>query len=151
MPTSLLLILGCGKAKRSVACPAAEMYLGSMWQTLRAHRPTGLRVLVISAEHGLIDGETVIEPYEAVMDKAQADRLAADPAVKARAAALWDDVFGPAGGPSKNVEGYTVAGEAYVAALERILPDDASLELISTGDLLAKRSALRSWLDSKSA
>jgi lysophospholipase L1-like esterase len=153
MTKPLLLILGCGAAKRDVACQAGEMYLGSMWQTLRHHAPKGrpMRVLVMSAAHGLIDAATVIEPYDAVLDATQAARLAADPAIKANVAALWDDIFGAAGGPVNDVEGYTVAGEAYVAALEQLLPEDASLEILSTGGLLAKRRALREWLDRKAA
>lgn len=143
----LVLILGCGATKRDTACSAAEMYLGSLWQTLRANVPSDARltVLVMSACHGLIHGDTVIEPYDQCMTAEQADCLAADPEVRARAGRLWAETFGPYGSGAQ-VEGYMVAGEAYVAALERILPDDdCSFEVLG-GSFLTMRAKLKHWL-----
>lgn len=63
-----VVLLGCGKAKASEARPARELYTGNLFRLslryaeLRAAE--GGVVYVVSAEHGLVELDQVVEPYE---------------------------------------------------------------------------------------
>lgn len=62
-----LLIIGCSQAKRPVPGPAAEVYDGPLFRTLRRRLPEiqlPLDVLVISARYGLVHHTDQIEPYD---------------------------------------------------------------------------------------
>ena len=64
-------VIPCGAAKLSHPAPARELYTGAMFRhTLAAARAlagTGDAVLILSAEHGLVDPAAVIAPYEQKM------------------------------------------------------------------------------------
>jgi hypothetical protein len=63
---SRVLLLGCVKRKRSVACPARDLYASPLWHGRRAYaEAAALPWAIISAEHGLVDPLTVVEPYDA--------------------------------------------------------------------------------------
>jgi hypothetical protein len=90
-----LLILSCSATKRrdSDLLPALERYEGPAYRLLRkalrelaeVHQP---RVAILSAEFGLIAGDTPIPWYDRRIDAARAARLA--PAVQQGTAALLD-------------------------------------------------------------
>ncbi len=66
-PNRPLVLVTCGAAKQPTAHPAGQMYLGSYHRlALRAAHaltdPAAIRVL--SASHGLLELETIIEPYD---------------------------------------------------------------------------------------
>jgi cytoplasmic iron level regulating protein YaaA (DUF328/UPF0246 family) len=95
-----LLILACGKTKRSTAglLPAIDRYDGSTHRTLRKalralaedQRPT---VLILSAEFGLITAETPIPDYDRRMTASRAVALRSQvraALVEALAAASYD-------------------------------------------------------------
>ena len=70
-PAPALVIVPCGKAKRSAAAPARELYTGSYHRSAMraaqaiAARTPGTKVAILSARHGLIlDLDAMIEPYE---------------------------------------------------------------------------------------
>lgn len=73
-----LLILSCGARKRDASnpLPAGELYTGPLWSTLRKHRKPGTRVLVLSAEHGLIPEDKAIMPYDRMLDPERVAELA---------------------------------------------------------------------------
>jgi hypothetical protein len=70
--------MSCTETKRPGAHPALDLYLARQFKIARAFAELpGWRVLVLSAEHGLIDGGDVIESYERPMTDPRADDLAA--------------------------------------------------------------------------
>jgi hypothetical protein len=68
-----LVIIPCGGAKLSEAAPAAELYIGSMFaDTLRTARTmtSDENIRILSAKHGLIKLDEIIEPYDVKMGDA---------------------------------------------------------------------------------
>jgi len=64
------VIIPCGNAKLGTAAPASEFYTGSMFQdALRTARKlyTDDRIYVLSAKHGLVTLDQVLEPYDLKM------------------------------------------------------------------------------------
>lgn len=59
-----IAIVGCGKAKLAHAAPAADLYTGSLFRAARRYAETCDEWRIISARYGLLDPETVLEPYE---------------------------------------------------------------------------------------
>ncbi|MFD9006250.1 DUF6884 domain-containing protein [Streptomyces sp. NPDC059582] len=61
-----LVVIPCGSRKLDRPAPAADMYVGSYHRACRkgaeALRPD--RLLILSARHGLLDLDDVIEPYD---------------------------------------------------------------------------------------
>lgn len=68
MTVQTFYVIPCSGAKRALAAPAGDIYLGSFHRLARrtadalADRHGG-QVLIMSALHGLLDLATVIEPY----------------------------------------------------------------------------------------
>jgi hypothetical protein len=65
-----LVIIPCGSAKLDHAAPAAELYTGSMFlDALRTARTmtTDENIRILSAKHGLVRLDHVLEPYEMKM------------------------------------------------------------------------------------
>jgi hypothetical protein len=81
-----LLILKCSARKRGPIEPiaAVERYDGPLWQVLRSYRrerpkhAADLVVYGLSAEYGLIAGDTSIPHYDRTMDVDRADALIAE-------------------------------------------------------------------------
>lgn len=68
-------VIPCGAEKRAHPAAARDLYVGQMFtNTLRAALATAAldeppsRVLILSARHGLIDLDTVVEPYDQRID-----------------------------------------------------------------------------------
>ncbi|CAM2198423.1 DUF6884 domain-containing protein (plasmid) [Paraburkholderia kururiensis] len=72
-----LVILACSGPKLPYAAPALELYQGVMYSTFRAHvRPEAFPdVMILSALHGFIRGDAVIEPYDLTLSQQCADRM----------------------------------------------------------------------------
>lgn len=69
-------LVGCGKAKLDRAAPARELYTGSLFRAAArwADRHAD-RWYVLSAKHGVVDPDNVLDPYNySMMDLAQSDR-----------------------------------------------------------------------------
>jgi len=65
-------LVGCGKAKRAHACKAEALYTGSLFTASLSHaRATSDVVFVVSALHGLVELDEVLEPYDAKLEPAQ--------------------------------------------------------------------------------
>lgn len=64
-----IIVIPCGKKKLDHAAPAGDLYIGSQHRLARqaadrlAFNNFG-RVVILSAKHGLLDLDTVIEPYD---------------------------------------------------------------------------------------
>ncbi|WP_144900870.1 DUF6884 domain-containing protein [Halobellus captivus] len=71
-----LVIVGCGAAKRDEPTPASDLYTSTYFAKKREYAETiGDAWLVLSAEHGLIAPDRVIDPYETNIDDLDEDEL----------------------------------------------------------------------------
>jgi len=60
-----LTIVGCGDMKASTACPAAYLYLSTLFRLAREYAEVvGNDWLIMSARHGLVEPTRVLEPYD---------------------------------------------------------------------------------------
>jgi N6-adenosine-specific RNA methylase IME4 len=60
-----IALIGCGKKKREVPCPARELYTGNLFRAARRDAESrGLPWFVVSAKHAFVDPDRVLEPYE---------------------------------------------------------------------------------------
>ena len=60
-----LLLLGCVKTKLSHAAPAKDLYISPLWEKRRGYaEASGQPWRILSAEHGLLHPDEVIEPYD---------------------------------------------------------------------------------------
>ena len=67
-------LVGCGAKKLDHAAPARDLYTGSLFRKAAAHaEATCDRWYVLSAKHGLIHPDDVIEPYDAVLGGSSPD------------------------------------------------------------------------------
>jgi hypothetical protein len=124
--TGVTFVVPCGAGKLDHAAPAAELYTGSMFlhtlQAAAAHaeaviadgRPA--RVLIFSALHGLVELDTVLEPYDLKMG--DPDEITADEVVE-QAEALGMG-WGP-GEDDRPGEVYAMLGRAYLRVLDEAL------------------------------
>ncbi|MGW9031741.1 DUF6884 domain-containing protein [Streptomyces sp. NPDC055722] len=108
----------CGSAKRSVASEAERLYTGSYHGACRAAADAltaaGGTVLILSALHGLVPLNQVIEPYELRMG--QSGSVTAEH-LRAQAWALGVD-------DAREVT--VLAGAAYTRAARAVWPDAAA-------------------------
>lgn len=60
-----IALVGCGKEKLGHAAPACELYTGPLFRAARRWAETFAdRWFILSAQHGLLDPDAVIEPYD---------------------------------------------------------------------------------------
>jgi len=73
----VLILMPCSGKKLSYAHQAFQLYQGPMWRTLANHigRLNYRNVFVLSGKYGFIGAMEHIQPYEARLTKANADRL----------------------------------------------------------------------------
>jgi hypothetical protein len=63
--TQRLVLIGCSKVKLPQAAPARLLYRGDLFQKSRAWAEMrGARWLVLSAKYGVVEPDTVLEPYD---------------------------------------------------------------------------------------
>lgn len=89
-----LYVVACGKAKRTEATRAADLYTGDLtakqiaWVATRTDAFGGpAMTLIASALHGLVDFDTELEPYDVTLNDATPAELADWAALVARQAA----------------------------------------------------------------
>lgn len=69
MATRIALV-SCVKKKRDSAAPAADLYLSQLFRGLRHYAETHADAwYILSAEHGVLRPEKIIEPYERTLNK----------------------------------------------------------------------------------
>jgi hypothetical protein len=60
-----VVLVGCVKTKRSTRAPAQELYSSALFRKRRAYaEATGRPWFILSALHGLVDPEDVLDPYD---------------------------------------------------------------------------------------
>lgn len=69
-PDPVMVLVGCTKSKLTVPAPAAELYSPSALFVARRRYAEATKYpwAVLSALHGLVDPETVLEPYDFTVD-----------------------------------------------------------------------------------
>ena len=74
------ILIACSASKLTVPARADTIYTGPLWQTWREHCPESLppnwRLFAVSALHGLIPANRVIEPYDQVLSLEDLDQVA---------------------------------------------------------------------------
>lgn len=59
------LLLGCVSLKRSERAPAKDLYCSPLWRRRRAYaESSGRPWLILSALHGLVDPDELLDPYD---------------------------------------------------------------------------------------
>ncbi|MEJ6003828.1 DUF6884 domain-containing protein [Paucibacter soli] len=73
-----LVLVACGAQKLGHAAAAQDLYIGDLFKKSRAWAERfGTRWLILSAKHGLVAPEQVIEPYDTTLNLLGLDALAA--------------------------------------------------------------------------
>jgi hypothetical protein len=85
---ALIGLVGCGKSKQAHAAPARDLYTGALFRKSLAYAEARCSVVyVLSAKHGLLALDQVVEPYEfslAELDAAGRERWAVG---------IWDAII----------------------------------------------------------
>ncbi|HMO10872.1 MAG TPA: hypothetical protein PKB06_05080, partial [Actinotalea sp.] len=69
-----LVLVGCAKQKRATAAPAQDLYTSPLFRKSRAYaESTGVPWFVLSAKHGLVGPEAVLEPYDVTLSRTSRD------------------------------------------------------------------------------
>jgi hypothetical protein len=137
------VLVGCVKGKRSTPAAAVDLYTSALFVRRRAYaQASGLPWFVLSAEHGLVRPEALLEPY----DRALADQSTTyREAWGAWVAVKLEEAMGDLAGRTVEVH----AGSAYVDALRgplrrRECVIDLPLQGLRQGEQLA-------WYDTNAA
>jgi hypothetical protein len=60
-----LILVGCVKTKRPHPAPAKDLYDSALWWKRRRYaEATGMPWAILSAEHGMVDPDRILEPYD---------------------------------------------------------------------------------------
>lgn len=75
-----ILIIPCSAAKAEHPCKAFDLYQGKGYMSVirkydEAKLKANFDIYFMSAKHGLVHGDTVLQPYEQPMSKAQLKKL----------------------------------------------------------------------------
>jgi|GEM_PF-1238524 len=120
--TRRIALVGCGKAKAPQATEARWLYTGPLFRAAlnAAEAEFGDDVWILSAQHGLVDLDEVLEPYDVALDDCDATYLAD-----------WGhDVIRNLHDDDRNTPAHLTvyAGHAYAEALRPHLPAGWTLE-----------------------
>lgn len=70
-PHQKIGLVGCVKEKAPVACPAASLYTSTLFRgRARYVQRSCDRWFILSALHSVLEPETVVEPYDVILDNA---------------------------------------------------------------------------------
>ena len=66
-----IVILSCGKSKLNRACAARDLYIGDLFRKSLAYARSLCpdTIYILSAKHGLLELDDVVEPYEMTLNK----------------------------------------------------------------------------------
>jgi hypothetical protein len=66
-----IVLLSCVKSKRDRPCKAAEMYTSDLFRKMMAYAQSlsPHTIFILSAKHGLLNTDTVIDPYEQTLKR----------------------------------------------------------------------------------
>jgi hypothetical protein len=144
-----VLIIACTDTKRPAPgpVPALQLYDGPTFRVLR-NSPAPDITLILSAEHGLIDANTLIRPYNTRMDRATAARLSTDPtALSAARTTILQAIEGRA-----IADCHCVGGKNYACVIREysrcgLLPLNVTHDARGIG---YKLGSLKRWLEGQS-
>lgn len=135
-----IALVGCGKQKLTHAAPARELYTGPLFRSSLAvaEAEFGADVWILSAQHGLVDLDEQLEPYDLTLDDLTPESL--QDWARDVLRNLVDDDHGT---PARLT---VYAGRNYVEQLGLYLPDDWTLEdpLVGLG-----QGARLAWLKTR--
>ncbi|WP_262852281.1 DUF6884 domain-containing protein [Mumia quercus] len=115
-----LVLVGCVKKKLDVPAPAKDLYTSTLFRKERAYaEQAGARWFVLSAEHGLVDPEQVLEPYDLRLSKTSRDYRRA---WGARVVKQLGEAVGTVDGRTIEVH----AGSAYADAIRGLLSGEGA-------------------------
>lgn len=143
-----LLILKCSAAKAGgpAPAPAVDRYDGPLWRVLRSYRraqpifAADLDIYGLSAEYGLIPGDTPIPPYDRTMSPERADAL------RPQVLEAFRDLMG--GGYDQLCLGVSDRYLRAMAGWEGLVPAHTAVT-ITDGAMGAKLGQLRAWLEGR--
>jgi hypothetical protein len=144
-----LVLMACSATKGATPAPAFELYLGVMYSTFRANATaTRPAVVILSAKHGFLSADQVIDPYEQRMSEARADEMLAE-------LPDFDAIEWPAGVRSILLAGGKTYRRVMRAAIERrielgLLDRDVTIEQ-TAGGIGYQRAQLGAYLRSMGA
>ncbi|MCY0853905.1 DUF6884 domain-containing protein [Cupriavidus sp. D39] len=94
-PARPLVLMACSATKLDRPAPAMDLYRGVMYETFRAHVRADAQpqVIILSAQHGFIQPDAEIAPYDARMTADRAETMLSDLST-AMAGAAWPDQVG---------------------------------------------------------
>ena len=70
--TTRILLMGCTSSKMTALAPARELYQGDLWSKRRAYAESqGCPWYILSALHGVVDPDRVLEPYDCTLTQAR--------------------------------------------------------------------------------
>ncbi|EMO6640212.1 hypothetical protein RL845_004873 [Citrobacter freundii] len=108
-----LILMSCSATKGRATAPAIDLYQGVMYSTFRANAPViWPAVVILSARHGFIDANSIIEPYEQRMPAARAGEMVAE-------LSAFDSIEWPSGVRSILLAGGKNYQKVMWAAIER--------------------------------
>lgn len=108
-----LILMSCSAAKGRATAPAIDLYQGVMYSTFRANAPViWPAVVILSARHGFIDANSIIEPYQQRMTAARAGEMVAE-------LSAFDSIEWPSGVRSILLAGGKNYQKVMWAAIER--------------------------------
>lgn len=114
-PVPDLVLVGCVKKKLDVPAPARELYTSPLFRKERAYaEQAGVPWFVLSAEHGLVDPDEVLAPYDLRLSTTSRDYRRA---WGARVVERLGEVVGSVSGKTVEVH----AGSAYTDSIRDLL------------------------------
>lgn len=112
-----VIVLGCGKSKLLRPAPARELYTGSLFRAGRRYAEAlGVPWVILSALHGIVRPEQLLEPYDVQRGRGIADLWGARVAGQLRDWVRAE--LGEGAGSGESVEVVCLAGETYAGPLE---------------------------------
>jgi hypothetical protein len=137
--TGELILVGCVKTKAPEASPARDLYLSPLFERRRRYaESSGQPWYILSAEHGLLDPGSIIEPYDVYLADQTADYRQA-----------WGEwVAAKLTRVRGSIDGLVIevrAGTAYVDAIEEPLRRRGAVLLTPLAGL--RRGEQLAWYD----
>lgn len=118
---SIQVIIGCGKRKHPIPAPAADMYLSQLFTSARQWcEEGGMPWRIMSAQHGILDPDSSIEPYDLALSMLNSDELAE---YRDRIAFQWSTGF--ASRPTRVV---LLASSLYARTFAKAISGQESVE-----------------------
>ncbi len=119
-------LVSCGKGKLVHAAPARRLYTSTLFRLASAYAEAKFdRWFILSAKHGLVHPDTVLEPYEQRLTKAEGKGWAVKVAAQIVEAGEGEAAL------------FVLAGEDYVGPLAEVVEVHVPLDGLQIGERLS--------------